>query len=78
MKPENIVRLEGEDLARWRQVGTRLTGLEMNPGAYSQSETEAIINSRTMFYAELVERYGIDDTRNWALSMSSGLVYYDD
>lgn len=50
-------RLEGEQLQRWLAVRHRFEALEMNPDAYSQSETEQIVMAHLRFLCEVKQAW---------------------
>ena len=78
MLTEVVGQLLDEDLLRWRRVITRWRAVELNPTAFSQNETEQIVGERASLTGELLKRYEVDDSKNWALSESTGLIYYSE
>jgi len=73
-----IARLSDEDLRRWRMVGARKAALEANPEAYSATESEQIYMSYFTLSGEFVERYGVQDYRDWRISSAAGEIFYEE
>ena len=76
MKPSVVATLNTEDRARYRQLAVREQGYRINAAAYSRDEIEQNEMALFRIREEFIERYELDDTRDWKISISSGLIIY--
>jgi hypothetical protein len=77
LKPTILCRLEGEDLARLRQLSVRKTAIEITDGrGYTRDEIEATLMGLYRFEGELVARFpeNYDPTRFVRMSPQDGTV----
>jgi hypothetical protein len=66
--------LTTEDLSRLRPVEIRRQAVRLNPRAYSAAEIEMAEMAYYRMLAEMVETYGIDDSRKWSISLFTGTI----
>ncbi len=70
--------LTDEDLGRWRLVSAKIMSIETTDGSmYSRAEIEDAYRERFFFGSGLLPKYGIDDSRNWVVSVYTGSIWYD-
>ena len=72
-------KLSREDLGRWQIVSAKIMAIETTDG--SMSALPDIIEAYRERFAlgeELLTKYGVDDSRNWVVSVYTGTIWYED
>ena len=73
------VKLTNEDLGRWQIVSARIMAIETTDGSMSSMpEIEAAYRQRFALGEDLLTKYGIEDSRNWVVSVYTGTIWYED
>ena len=70
-----LAQMDREDLLRWRMVVVRFHALQLNPGVYSQRETEEILRDKLSLEIEFASKYDLPPDQDWHLDPISGVVY---
>ena len=70
-------RLGAEDASRLLLIESRHEALELNPHAFSATESVEVMRDYYRFIAEMVERYEIDESRSWSISRYTGTITYE-
>jgi len=70
-------KLDSEDLARLQLMDARREAQRRAPTVFSAEEHVQCELSWYRLCGELVERYHIDDAREWHISQYTGTIYYD-
>ncbi len=68
--------LTQEELVRWRMTHARLNAIEDKPDAYSPADVEQAYLSKWKLGEEFCVRYGVDDSKDWAISCYTGILFY--
>lgn len=71
-----VGRISAEDLARWRQICARRSAYQVSPTAFSATEIEQTEMALIRLMSEIVECYGLDDSRAWHVSQYTGMIFY--
>ena len=70
-------KISSEDFSRLLLIESRHGALEKNPHVFSQAESIEVLRNYYDFIREVVERYEIDESREWSLSKYSGAITYE-
>lgn len=76
MIPAAIATLAPEELIRWRMNSSRLRAIENGASGYSKEDVEQAYFERYRLGQEFVERYDINDCRDWDISPYTGVCFY--
>lgn len=69
-----VGKVTDEDLARWRMSQAKLEGIAAKPDGYTREEVEQAWVAKYRLCGEFVERYGMDDSKKWNVSLYSGEI----
>ena len=73
-----IGKVPASELDRLRAGFTRRQALELNPRAYSATESEQILMALARIDVEIIAMFDIDELRTWRFSILTGDVWYED
>lgn len=73
---EVVGKLSDEDAGRLMLIEARREAVEANPHAFSQAETLEVMRDHLATVREMLERYNIDEGREWHISKYTGAITY--
>jgi len=71
---EIVGRMTGELLDRYRRMAAAYEALTLNPTAFTKEESISICYKRLLLMDEVVRRFEVDLTANWAIQPPTGVV----
>jgi len=73
-----IGTLSEEDLALYRLAHLPLDAASIVPSAFSRRDIEEALLTTWRLKERLVKQFEIDDTKDWSVSVYTGIVFYEE
>lgn len=72
------VRLDRDDLTKWRDIQARAWAIEQRPDDHDVREIQGLYKDHCKFWEEAYEKYELDPRNTYYISPATGLIKYSE